>query len=138
MLRSNAGGRSDRTVNARKTTAPAPVRRHSIGEELLLFASYHAARAAEGIEQHAGDNHKSPPFVTRPAQRAKNVRPSIVPNPPGRQLAKTDHHKGSVAPMTVPAILCDAPAKTKKVQAHTDRFATSEVRSEPRRLPWPR
>lgn len=73
-----------------------PVRRHSIGEELfLLFASYHAAESrCKRIEQHAGDNHKSPSLCdeacpTREERTASNRSESSLEG----NLAKTDYHK---------------------------------------------
>ena len=73
-----------------------PVHRHLIGEELfLLFASYHAAESrCKRIEQHAGDNHKSPSlcdeaYPTREERTASNRSESSLEG----NLAKTDYHK---------------------------------------------
>lgn len=93
-----------------------PVRRHSIDEELfLLFASCHAAESrCKGIEQHAGDNHKSPPLCDKTCptreertafNRSESSQKAISPKP--------ITIKRSVAPMTVPAILCDALPRSK-------------------------
>ena len=73
-----------------------PVRRHSIGEDLLLlFANYHAAESrCKGIEQHASDNHKGPSLCdeagpTREERTAFNRSESSLEG----NLAKTDYHK---------------------------------------------
>lgn len=64
-------------------------------ELLLLFASYHVAESrCKGIEQHAGDNYKSPSlcdeaYPTREERTASNRSESSLEG----NLAKTDYHK---------------------------------------------
>ena len=116
-----ADGTTDlQTLGRLQSDAPSAGIRYA-KELLFLVASDYATESRrKGIKQHAGDNHKGPSLCNKARPARKECVAPIVPKPPWKAISPNPITiNRSVAPMTVPAILCDAlPCSKPKKSRH--------------------